>query len=153
MAHQDLQIHAAADAATLCRPCVDCGRKTGNYCETMLQKGHVAPQGGVCLATAWIPSENGRPGSAPLFAHGVRRSTEPADSAEEFMDVLLPSGAKATTVGAPTSSLGIWISSTDGPGALQLPSIEADAQTVNGGLISLGTASNKRQPVHQGALR
>ena len=39
------------------RPCVDCGRVTGNFCETLLQMGHALWQGGVCLAANRIPSE------------------------------------------------------------------------------------------------
>ena len=48
---------AASDKDTLCRPCVDCGRRTGNFCETLRQAGHAYWQGGICLAETWIPTE------------------------------------------------------------------------------------------------
>ena len=50
-------LHVLAFGDDLIRPCVDCGRKTGNFCETMMQKGHAFWQGGVCLAADWVPSE------------------------------------------------------------------------------------------------
>ena len=37
------------DEAILCRPCVDCGRTTGGFCDGL------GPQG--CLAKHWVPSE------------------------------------------------------------------------------------------------
>ena len=41
----------------LLRPCSDCGRRTGNFCETRLQKDKQRWQGGVCLAAVTVPSE------------------------------------------------------------------------------------------------
>ena len=49
--------HALADYNILCGPCVDCGLKTGNYCETLLQTGEALWQGGTCLARLRVPSE------------------------------------------------------------------------------------------------
>eukprot|EP00969_Alexandrium_andersonii_P017007 744799-Alexandrium_andersonii.AAC.1 len=51
----------------LCRPCVDCGLETGNFCETMSQAGHSHWQGGSCLAVRRVPDEVWAPGQrAPL---------------------------------------------------------------------------------------
>ena len=40
-----MHVYAAGDPEILCRPCVDCGRRTGNYCDAE------------CSAASWIPSE------------------------------------------------------------------------------------------------
>ena len=40
----------------LYRPCVDSGRRAGNFCETLLQAGHARWQGGSCLAEVSFPS-------------------------------------------------------------------------------------------------
>ena len=50
-------LHVLAMGDDLVRACVDCGRRTGNFCETMLQCGHVYWQGEVCLGVRWIPTE------------------------------------------------------------------------------------------------
>ena len=47
----------APEAAMLHRPCVDCGRRTGNFCETMQQKGHSLWQGYSCFAAERLPNE------------------------------------------------------------------------------------------------
>ena len=52
---EPLYVLAVGDG--LIRPCVDCGRQTGNFCETLLQAGHAFWQGGVCLAADWMPQE------------------------------------------------------------------------------------------------
>ena len=41
----------------LYRPCVDCGKKTGNYCPSPIQLGHGEDQGGECFAEDRVPSE------------------------------------------------------------------------------------------------
>ncbi len=51
-----LHVCAAGKVEDLLRPCVDCGRITGNFCETLLQ-GQGEWQGGVCLAESRVPSE------------------------------------------------------------------------------------------------
>ena len=40
-----VHVLAKSDTATLIRPCVDCGRRTGNFCEAE------------CFAADWMPSE------------------------------------------------------------------------------------------------
>ena len=45
-------------AGDFARPCVDCGERTGNFCETPAQQGYEFWQGGVCLAETWVPSED-----------------------------------------------------------------------------------------------
>ena len=44
-----LEVLAFAEASVLYRPCVDCGRRTGNFCEGVLHD---------CLAEDRIPSEH-----------------------------------------------------------------------------------------------
>jgi hypothetical protein len=57
----DLIVFTTGSRDQLYRPCVDCGKKTGNYCETLLQVGKSLWQGGVCLADENVPSENWAP--------------------------------------------------------------------------------------------
>ena len=58
----------------LLRPCVDCGLRTGNFCETTKQQGLPAWQGGVCLAITWVPSEKWAANQrTPLCTHCERR--------------------------------------------------------------------------------
>ena len=51
------------DADQLLQPCVDCGRVTGNFCETTLQQGHALWQGGSCFVadhvrgSDWAPNQ------------------------------------------------------------------------------------------------
>ena len=40
-----MHVYTAGDPEILCRPCVDCGRRIGNYCDAE------------CSAASWIPSE------------------------------------------------------------------------------------------------
>jgi len=62
-----LIVRSAGPAALYFRPCVDCGRMTGSYCETKKQAGHRLWQGGVCLAADRVPSEEwGEGQSTPL---------------------------------------------------------------------------------------
>ena len=53
-----MHVHAFGSREELFRPCVDCGRKTGNYCETPIQVGHAEAQGGKCFAKDRVPSEH-----------------------------------------------------------------------------------------------
>ena len=39
------------------RPCVDCGRRTGNFFETTDQTGHSLWQRGARVAADWMPCE------------------------------------------------------------------------------------------------
>ena len=55
--HGRMEVLATGDEALLVRPCVDCGRRTGNFCETPAQAGHTGWEGGICLAAKHIPSE------------------------------------------------------------------------------------------------
>ena len=50
-------IVSVGSADDFLRPCVDCGERTGNFCETPTQQGSEHWQGGVCLAETWVPSE------------------------------------------------------------------------------------------------
>ena len=50
-------IVSVGSADDFLRPCVDCGERTGNYCETPTPLGSEHWQGGVCLAETWVPSE------------------------------------------------------------------------------------------------
>ena len=52
-----MNVLASGDATTLYRPCADCGRRTGNFCETMIQQGAALWQGGVCMACDRMPDE------------------------------------------------------------------------------------------------
>jgi len=61
MSQDTLVIHCFGSPEELFRPCVDCGKRTGSYCETMLQKGHILWQGGVCLAADRVPAEQWAP--------------------------------------------------------------------------------------------
>ena len=54
---ESLQCMCFGDEAMFLRPCVDCGRHTGNFCETLDQVGHAGWQGGVCIAEDRVPSE------------------------------------------------------------------------------------------------
>ena len=60
--HGRMEVLATGDEALLVRPCVDCGRRTGNFCETPAQAGHTGWEGGICLAAKHIPSEEWAPG-------------------------------------------------------------------------------------------
>ena len=86
---EPLYVLAVGDG--LIRPCVDCGRQTGNFCETLLQAGHAYWQGGVCLAADWMPQEEWADGQrTPLctsceerygacrFCRGVQTCTPPS---------------------------------------------------------------------------
>jgi hypothetical protein len=54
----ELTILCFRDPAQLFRPCVDCGVRTGSFCETMAQVGQAEWQGGVCLAAHQMPTQD-----------------------------------------------------------------------------------------------
>ena len=53
-----MEVLAVGQEWQLMRPCTECGRRTGRFCETMLQVGYAHWQGGICLAAERIPSES-----------------------------------------------------------------------------------------------
>ena len=59
------QLTVLATGDNLCRPCADCGLRTGNFCETLLQVGHSHWQGGVCLAEKAFPAGDEEGGWSP----------------------------------------------------------------------------------------
>lgn len=50
-----LHVLAAGDFETLCRPRVNCGLKTGLFCDGLSEE---------CMAVRWVPSENWAAGQA-----------------------------------------------------------------------------------------
>ena len=71
--HGRMEVLATGDEALLVRPCVDCGRRTGNYCETPAQAGHTFWEGGICLAAKHIPSDEWAPGQRTPLCSACER--------------------------------------------------------------------------------
>ena len=53
----------------LCRPCVDCGTWTEDFCAIKALQGHAMWQGKVCLAAARLPQELWQPGQRTPLCH------------------------------------------------------------------------------------
>ena len=68
-----MMVKTAGDAKMLYRPCVDCGVKTGSWCETMKQKGHDLWQGGVCSAEEHLPDEEWASGQGTPLCQSCER--------------------------------------------------------------------------------
>ena len=66
---ESLQWLRFGDEAMLLRPCVDRGRHTGNFCETLDQVGHAGWQGGVCLAEDRVLSDEWAEGQRTLLCY------------------------------------------------------------------------------------
>ena len=71
--HVRMEVLAIGGEALLMRPCVDCGRRTGNFCETPAQAGHTGWEGGICLAAKHIPSEEWAPGQRTPLCSACER--------------------------------------------------------------------------------